>query len=137
MVSGTSAGGPGSATVLTFTEGNVATTIEFDGPPNDPAPLEFQLADPERLRTEFAGAGLTDIDVQTVIETTEFGNGDALWEWIVSSKPLVDSVLRPLQHTTTETAAVKHTLETMVRDRAAGSGTAKLTNPVNIGIGRK
>ncbi|MDG5484459.1 hypothetical protein [Mycolicibacterium gadium] len=41
MVSGTSMGGPGSVTVLSFTEGNVATTIEFDGPPNDPAPPDF------------------------------------------------------------------------------------------------
>jgi hypothetical protein len=28
-------------TVLSFTEGNVATTIEFDGPSNDPAPPDF------------------------------------------------------------------------------------------------
>ena len=41
MVSGTAAGGPQSRTVLTFTEGNVATTVEFDGPPNDPAPPDF------------------------------------------------------------------------------------------------
>ncbi len=41
MVTGTSNGGPGSVAVLTFTEGNVATTIEFDGPPNDPAPPAF------------------------------------------------------------------------------------------------
>ena len=41
MVSGMAAGGPESRTVLSFTEGNVATTIEFDGPPNDPAPPDF------------------------------------------------------------------------------------------------
>jgi len=41
MVSGTSMGGPESVTVLSFTEGNVATTIEFEGPPNDPAPPDF------------------------------------------------------------------------------------------------
>ncbi len=40
-VSGTSPDGTESVTVLTFTEGNVATTIEFDGPPNDPAPPDF------------------------------------------------------------------------------------------------
>lgn len=39
MVTGTSPGG--TVTVLSFTEGNVATTIEFDGPPNDPAPPDF------------------------------------------------------------------------------------------------
>jgi len=41
IVSGTAAGGPQSRSVLTFTDGNVATTIEFDGPPNDPAPPDF------------------------------------------------------------------------------------------------
>jgi ubiquinone/menaquinone biosynthesis C-methylase UbiE len=110
---------------------------EFDGPPTDPAPLEFQLADPERLRAEFASAGLKDVTVETIIETTEFGDGHALWDWIVSSNPIVDRVLGPLQLTTRETGSVKQALEKMVRDRAAGTGTARLTNPVNIGIGKK
>jgi hypothetical protein len=30
-----------SVTVLTFAEGNAATTIEFDGPATDPAPADF------------------------------------------------------------------------------------------------
>jgi hypothetical protein len=42
LVAGTGANG-GSTTVLTFTQGNVATTIEFDGPANDPAPDEFVI----------------------------------------------------------------------------------------------
>ena len=41
MVSGTSPDGTESVTVLTFTQGNAATTIEFDGPPNDPAPADL------------------------------------------------------------------------------------------------
>ena len=32
---------------------------------------------------------------------------------------------------------VQQTLEKMVRERAGGSGPAKLTNPINIGIGTK
>ena len=36
MVSGTSPDSVQSVTVLTFTEGNAATTIEFDGPPTGP-----------------------------------------------------------------------------------------------------
>jgi hypothetical protein len=43
MVTGTSPDGTGAVTVLSFTEGNVATTIEFDGPPNDPAPPDFVI----------------------------------------------------------------------------------------------
>ena len=109
----------------------------FNGPPVDPAPLEFQLADPERLRSEFAAAGLTNIRVETIIETTEFASGNALWDWIVSSNPIVDCVLSPLKLTNDETSAVRHALETMIRDRASGDYVAKLTNPINIGIGMK
>lgn len=42
LVSGTGANG-NSASVLTFNQGNVATTIEFDGPANDPAPEDFVI----------------------------------------------------------------------------------------------
>jgi hypothetical protein len=45
---------------------------DFNGPPMDPPPLPFQLQDPERLRKEFATAGLKDIKVETITETTEF-----------------------------------------------------------------
>jgi SAM-dependent methyltransferase len=110
---------------------------QFHGPPTDPAPLEFQLADPERLRSEFAAAGLKDITVDTIAEMTEFGDGTSLWDWVVSSNPIVDCVLGPLKLTKDETDRVKEALEKRVRDRAAGSRTATLTNPINIGIGRK
>jgi SAM-dependent methyltransferase len=110
---------------------------EFHGPPADPAPLEFQLADPDRLRREFASAGLEDITVDTIVETTEFESGRALWDWIVSSNPIVDRLLGPLSLSSDETDAVEHALEKMVRERAAGGKTARLTNPINIGIGKK
>ena len=38
----------------------------------EPPPLPFQLQDPERLRTEFAAAGLNTFKVETITETTEF-----------------------------------------------------------------
>jgi ubiquinone/menaquinone biosynthesis C-methylase UbiE len=96
---------------------------EFSGPPTDPAPLEFQLADRERLRREFAAARLRNFTVETVVERTEFGSGNALWDWIVSSNPIVDCVLGPLKLTTNETDVVRQTLEAMVRDRASGGHT--------------
>ena len=109
----------------------------FNGPPMDPPPFEFQLADPERLRGEFAAAGLSNIRVETVIETTEFESGNDLWDWIVSSNPIVECLLNPLNLTTDETQLVKQALETMVRDRAGRNNIARLANPVNIGIGTK
>jgi hypothetical protein len=43
LVSGMSPDGVQSVSVLTFTEGNAATTIEFDGPPNDPVPADMAV----------------------------------------------------------------------------------------------
>jgi len=44
---------------------------EFTGPPLDPPPLEFQLADPNTLRTKLVGAGLRDVTVETIIENRD------------------------------------------------------------------
>lgn len=109
----------------------------FDGPPQDPPPLEFQVADPERLREELAEAGLREVRVDTVTETTEFESGDALWEWVVSSNPIVETLLGGLELTKGERGAIRKALAAMVRARAAGGRAARLTDPVNIGIGTK
>jgi hypothetical protein len=41
IVSGTSPDDAKSVAVLTFTEGSAFTTIEFEGPPNDPVPVDL------------------------------------------------------------------------------------------------
>jgi ubiquinone/menaquinone biosynthesis C-methylase UbiE len=109
----------------------------FTGPPMDPPPFEFQLADPKRLRSEFADAGLKNIRVETVIESTEFDSGENLWDWIVSSNPIVECLLRPLNLANDETEVAKQALERMVRDRSGKNGAARLGSPVHIGIGIK
>jgi hypothetical protein len=43
MLSGMSPDGSKSVTVLSFAQGNTATTIEFDGAPTDPAPADLVL----------------------------------------------------------------------------------------------
>jgi hypothetical protein len=43
VVSGSSPDGSRSVSLLTFTEGNTATTVEFDGPTNDPAPSDLVI----------------------------------------------------------------------------------------------
>ena len=47
------------------------------------------------------------------------------------------AVLGNLDLTTDERDAIQGALENMVRERAGGSGAAKLTNPVNIGVGTR
>jgi SAM-dependent methyltransferase len=110
---------------------------DFNGPPMDPPPLPFQLEDPERLRKEFATAGLKDTKVETITETTEFQTGKELWDWLVWSNPIVEMVLGSLNLTNEERGVIQQALEKMVRERAGGSGAAKLTNPINIGVGAK
>ena len=110
---------------------------DFNGPPMDSPPLPFQLQNPERLRKEFATAGLSDIKVETIIETTEFQTGKALWDWLVWSNPIVEMVLGILNLTDAERGVIQQMLEQMVRERAGGRGAAELTNPINIAVGTK
>jgi SAM-dependent methyltransferase len=110
---------------------------DFDGPPADPPPLPFQLRDPERLRRELAAVGLRDVVVETITESTEFETGRQLWEWIVWSNPIVEGILGDLGVSGDERETIEEVLERLVRERAGGSETAVLTNPINIGIGTK
>lgn len=131
-------GDPHQIEFLGFLVGAVQSVRpDFNGPPMDPPPLEFQLADPERLRKELAAAGLKDVKIDILTETTEHKTGKDLWEWLVWSNPLVEMVLGSLSLTNDERSVVQQTLEKMVRERAGGSTAAKLTNPVNIGVGIK
>ena len=109
----------------------------FDGPPMDPPPLEFQLADPERLHKELSSAGLKNVKVETVIETTTHKTGKELWDWLVCSNPIVEKILGSQHLTSEERETIQQTLEKMVRERADSDDTATLTNPVNIGVGTK
>jgi ubiquinone/menaquinone biosynthesis C-methylase UbiE len=131
-------GDPHQIDFLRFLIGAVQSVRpEFNGPPADHPPLEFQLADPQRLRKEFAATGLKDIVVDTITETTEFPNGEALWNWIFWSNPIVETLLGSLELTEQETGVVKQTLDQMVRDRARSGEAARLTNPIHIAIGTK
>jgi ubiquinone/menaquinone biosynthesis C-methylase UbiE len=110
---------------------------DFHGPPMDPLPLPFQLMDPDRLRDELVATGLKNVRVESIIETTGFRSGEDLWEWILWSNPIVEVLLGSLNLTNDERIMIERMLHSMVRERAAGGGLAKLTNPINIGIGTK
>jgi SAM-dependent methyltransferase len=110
---------------------------EFNGPPADPPPLEFQLADLNRLRGELASARLREIHVETITETTDFQTGTDLWEWILWSNPIVETMLGSLKLTDGDRAVVQQALEKSVRERAREKGRAVLTSQINVGIGTK
>lgn len=107
----------------------------FHRPPMDPLPLPFQLQDPERLKKELVAAGLKEIKVETITETTEFRTGKELWEWVIWSNPIAKAVLGTLSLTREERGIVQGALDKLVRERA--SGPAALANPINLGIGMK
>jgi ubiquinone/menaquinone biosynthesis C-methylase UbiE len=103
----------------------------------DPPPLPFQLQDPERFRNELTKAGLKDVTIERFTETLEFETGKELWNWVIWSNPVAEMVLGELNLSGGERESIEQTLERMVRERASGSGVAKLTIPVNIGVGTK
>jgi ubiquinone/menaquinone biosynthesis C-methylase UbiE len=109
----------------------------FDGPPMDPLPLPLQLSDPDRLRREMAQAGLREVSVETLTEETAFADGAALWDWIVFSNPIVEDILGSLELKGSERRTVQEALGRLLQERQSGARPAKLTNPVNVGIGRK
>lgn len=110
---------------------------DFNGPPMDPPPLPFQLQDPERLRNELTRAGLKNVTVETISETTQFRSGKELWDWIVWSNPIVEMVLGSLNLADDESDIIQQALDRLVRERAGSRRVAELTNPINIGIGTK
>jgi SAM-dependent methyltransferase len=108
---------------------------DFNGPPLDPPPLPFQLQDPGRLRDELEAAGLAGVQVEVITESTTFRSGRELWEWVVWSNPIVESILGELQLRGDERARIESAIGELVRERAGGGEAAVLTNPINIGVG--
>jgi ubiquinone/menaquinone biosynthesis C-methylase UbiE len=109
----------------------------FAGPPMDPPPLPFQLQDPERLKQEFVKAGLQNVRVEKTSETLEFSSGTDMWNWVMNSNPFAGAVLGQLTLSKEQIASARQALDSLVRERAAGSERAVLTTPINIGIGTK
>lgn len=109
----------------------------FTGLPADPPPLPFQAADPEKFGGWLRAAGLEDVRVESGTETLEFRAGEQMWNWLMNSNPIPRLVLAQLKLTERQQASAVQALERMLRERADGNGTARVSNPVNIGIGRK
>jgi ubiquinone/menaquinone biosynthesis C-methylase UbiE len=129
-------GPPTQVEFLGFFLGAIQAVVPgFTGPPLDPPPLPFQVADAEKLRLALAGAGLKDIRVETVTQQMKFASGKALWDWVVNSNPIGAMLVADL--TEAHEAAVQRALDGMLRERAGGSGPAILTDPNHIGIGTK
>jgi SAM-dependent methyltransferase len=110
---------------------------EFPGLPDDPPPLEFQVADPEVLRGRLTDAGLRDVHVEHTAERPRFASGQEMWDWMIYSNPITGMVVADLDLTDYRQARLRQILDGMLRELAGQNGQATLTNRVNIGIGTK
>jgi SAM-dependent methyltransferase len=77
-------------TLQLFVAALQAVVPDFEGLPDDPPPLDFQMADPEVMRHRLTDAGLTEVFVDTTHEErVEFRSGQQLWDWAFNSNPIV------------------------------------------------
>jgi ubiquinone/menaquinone biosynthesis C-methylase UbiE len=109
----------------------------FTGPPMDPVPLPFQLQDPEKLRREMVKAGLRDVRVEETSEEMKYQSGKQFWDWVMNSNPIAGMILGELNLNKEQLAVIQQAMDDLICERAAGSGTAVLISPINIGIGMK
>src|SRR5919108_1221997 len=108
---------------------------DFPGLPDDPPPLEFQVADPDVLRRRLTDAGLKDVRVERTAERPAFASGQEMWDWVLCGNPIPGMLVADL--TEEQRARLRQVLDGMLRERAGTNGHAVLTNAVNIGIGTK
>jgi len=108
---------------------------EFPGLPDDPPPLEFQVADPEALHWRLTDAGLKDVRVERTAERPTFRSGQEMWDWVLHGNPIPGMLLADLMED--QRARLREVLDGMLRERADANGRAVLTNAVNIGVGVK
>jgi ubiquinone/menaquinone biosynthesis C-methylase UbiE len=118
-----------------FVAAMTAVAPAFPGLPDDPPPLEFQIADPEVLRQRLTDAGLKDVRVERTAERPAFTSGQEMWDWLYYGNPIAEMVVADLTDEQLET--LRQVLDGMLRERAGGNGRAVLTNAVNIGVGTK
>jgi len=112
-----------------------AVAPTFPGLPDDPPPLEFQVADPDVLRRRLSDAGLKDVHVERTVERPAFRSGQEMWDWVLYGNPIPSMLVADL--TEEHRARVREVLDGMLRERAGTNGLAVLANAVNIGIGSK
>lgn len=106
-----------------------AVAPEFPGVPDDPPPLEFQVADPEVLRQRLTDAGLKDVRVARTAERPVFTSGQEMWDWVYYSNPFAEMIVGDLTKDQRETLV--QVLGGMLRERAGGNGKAVLENAVH------
>jgi len=106
---------------------------DFAGLPMDPPPLPFQVSDPAKLQEAMNQAGLDAVRVETATETQAFASEAHLWSFMANSNPIGTRLTGELPPD--RAASVREVLDRMLQERSGGSGSARLTCPINIAVG--
>lgn len=123
------------AEFLTYFIGAIRTAVPgFAGPPMEPPPLPFQVADPEKLRQALAEAGLKEIRIEAVTWSMEFQSERHLWDMVTSSNPIAAGVVAELS--ADQRIDARSVLDGMLRERSK-DGRAILNTEINVGVGTK
>lgn len=116
--------------------GAVRSSIpDFTGPPMDPPPLPFQVADPGKFRNKMAEAGLTDIRVETITSEIECKNSAQLWDVVTNSNPIGAMMVAGLNQE--QQNRVRNVLDDLLREHFENRSRSVLQTDINIGIGTK
>jgi ubiquinone/menaquinone biosynthesis C-methylase UbiE len=122
-------------TLQVFVSALTAVFPDFPGLPDDPPPLEFQMADPDVFRQRLTDAGLKDVRVERTAERPVFTSGQEMWDWVLYGNPIPRMLVADLSED--QRTGLCQALDSVVRERAGANGRAVLANAVNIGIGTK
>jgi ubiquinone/menaquinone biosynthesis C-methylase UbiE len=122
-------------TLQVFISALTAVAPDFPGLPDDPPPLEFQVADPDVFRQRLTDAGLKDVRVERTAERPVFASGQEMWDWVLYGNPIPGMLVADLSED--QRTRLRQVLDSLIRERAGASGRAVLANAVNIGIGTK
>jgi len=119
-----------------FISALVSVVPDFPGLPDDPPPLEFQVADPAVLEARMTATGLRNVTVDvSKKERIKIGSGQVLWDWCLGGNPIPGMLVAELDGA--QRAALIGKADELVRAKSNGNGSAVLTAAVNIGIGTK
>ena len=101
-----------------------AVDPDFQGLPQDPPPLPFQVSDPKVLRHRMEASGLQDVQVTRETEHFEYKSGAGLWNSVLSSNPIATQVTAGL--TEKQKRQAQQLLDERVEARAGRDGVAVL-----------
>jgi hypothetical protein len=54
----------------------------------------------------------------------KYQSGKQLWDWVTNSNPIVGTILGQLNLNEKQVTVIQEAMNDLIRDRAAGSGTA-------------